>query len=125
MFPQITYAQYGSTRAYYGNLAYGSAPKIFQVYGAWPEERPSQVGMLVEDWHEPTARENKITEYAEEISSRIEIIRDLKIQVEAEQDLKLKNRLREQLSIEREAKERAFKLKALVDEEETLFILLN
>jgi hypothetical protein len=125
MFPQIVYSQYGSARSYYGNIAYGLAPKLFQVYGAWPEERPAQPGMLVEDWQEPTGRENLQVVYEAEISARIEIIHRLKIQVEAETDLKIKNRIREQLRIEREAKERAFKLKAMIDEEESLFILLH
>lgn len=130
MFPQIPYAQYGSPRAYYGNIQYGAAPKLFQVYGAWPEERPVQDGMLVGDWQ--TKNESGAQEmpparagYAEEIAARIEIIRNLKAQVDEEHELKAKNQLREQLRIEREAKERAFKLKALVEEEESLFILLN
>lgn len=124
MIPQIFYSQYGSIRAFYGNIQYGTAPKLFQVYGAWPEERPPQEGMLIEDWQEaaiiPAAEI-----YAEEISSRIEIIKNLKAQIEEEEDLKLKNQLRLQMRLEREAKERAFRLKALVDEEESLFILLN
>jgi hypothetical protein len=83
--------------------------------------------MLVEDWQEPVVKENLTTQisYADEIASRIEIIKALKAQVESEHNLKRKNQIREQLRIEREAKERAFKLKAIVDEEEALFILLN
>ena len=123
---QIVYSQYGNVRSYYGNLAYGQAPKYLQAYGAWPEVIPAQKEMLVSDWQEPTVEESLIVPtYAEEISNRIDIIKNLKAQIEAEQDLKLKNQYREQMRIEREAKERAFKLKSLVDEEESLFIIFN
>lgn len=120
---QIFYAQYGNPLTFYGNIQYGAAPKYFQVYGAWPEEPPPQEGMLVSDWQE----EIKPQEYAyqEEISQRVDIIRRIKKEIETESDLKKKNLLREHMRIEREAKERAFRLKALVDEEESLFILLH
>lgn len=121
MFPQIVYAEYGNRKSFYGNIQLGAAPKFFQVYGAWPEERPVQQGMLVSDWQEPL----EVTPYIQEIASRINIIKQLKEAVDNENDLKLKNQLREQIRIEREAKERAFKLKALIDEEESTFILLN
>ena len=127
MFPQIAYSQYGSSRSYYGNIQYGTAPKLFQPYGAWPEERPAQAGMLVEDWQELVVAEIATAQpdYSAEIASRIETIRALKQQVEAETDLRAKNELRERLRIEREAKEQAFKLRTLVDEEESLFMLLH
>lgn len=122
---QIVYAQYGSRRSFYGNIQLGAAPKLLQVYGAWPEERPAQAGMLISDWQEPEKAQVQRDTYAEEIVSRIAIIKRLKAQIDAENQLKAKNLLREQMSIERAAKERAFKLKAMVDEEEALFIILH
>lgn len=125
---QILYAVYGSQRSFYGNISYAAAPKLLQVYGAWPEEKPAQPDMLVSDWQEPISAEiapTTLTNYAEEIASRIAIIKQLKDEIEAEQHLKRKNMLREHMRIERLAKERAFRLKAMIDEEETLFILLN
>lgn len=125
MFAQIPYAQYGSRRSFYGNIQLGAAPKIFQVYGAWPEERPAQKGMLVSDWQEPIEIAKPQELYTEEISSRIAIIKRLKEEIVVQHDLTAKNLLREHMRIERDAKERAFKLKAMIDEEESLFILFN
>lgn len=126
MFQQIPYAQYGSRRSFYGNIQYGAAPKLLKVYGAWPEEEPAQKGMLISDWQEPTESSERLpSSYVEEISNRIDIIKRLKAEVYAEQELNAKNQLREQLRIERAAKERAFKLKAMIDEEESLFIVLH
>lgn len=128
MFPQIVYAQYGNHRSFYGNIQLGAAPKIIQSYGAWPEEQPVQKGMLVGDWQEePETIESPKSQnlYAQEIASRIAIIRRIKYEIDAENDLRRKNLLREHMRIERMAKERAFKLKAMIDEEETLFILLQ
>lgn len=130
MFPQIVYAQYGSHRSFYGNIQLGAAPEIFQVYGAWPQEKPAQQGMLVSDWQEPVIEELSLNEptqelYAEEIASRIDVIRQLKAQIAIENDLKAKNILQEKMSLERQAKERAFQLKARIYEEESTFMLLH
>lgn len=124
MFQQIPYAQYANKRSFYGNIQLGAAPRLLKVYGAWPEEKPAQKGMLVSDWQEQPAIAPH-EPYAQEISSRIDIIKRLKAEIKAENDLTIKNRLREHMRIEREAKERAFKLRAIIDEEESSFILLN
>ena len=126
-FQQTPYAMYGSPRSFYGNIQYGTALDYIKGYGAWPEERPAQRGMLTGDWQEPepiVVKDNRV----EEIASRVAIIRELKAQIDIQHDLFLKNQLREQIRIEREAKERAFKLQtrmAEIDEEESTFILLN
>lgn len=121
MFQQVTSSKYAGHRSFYGNIQYAAVPKLLRMYGAWPEERPVQSGMLVSDWQEPL----QIPSYNEEIDSRIAIIKQLKADIDAQEDLKLKNMLREQMRIERTAKERAFKFKAMIDEEEATFILLN
>lgn len=122
MFQQTPYAQYGNKRSYYGNIQLGSAPKFIQNYGAWPT------------WNEPLREiEEEAVEiikslsvsYIEEIDSRIGIIKRLKESIQAENDNLQKNILREQMRIERLAKERAFRLKARIDEDEATFILLN
>lgn len=127
MFQQIVYAQYANPRSFYGNIQLGAAPKLYKVYGAWPEEVPPQQDMLIADWQEPAVENHTPVQavYADEIASRIAIIKRLKSQIESANDLKLKNVIREQVRIEREAKERAFKLQARIDEEESTFILLN
>lgn len=131
MFQQITYAGYGFHNSFYGNIEYGDAPRYIHVYGAWPEEKPPQSGMLVGDWQETDESNDEvlpqqtISSHAAEIASRIAVIKELKLQVDAETDLNTKNIIRQQLRIERDAKERAFKLKAMIDEEESLFILLH
>jgi hypothetical protein len=115
-------AQYGNPRSFYGNIQLGAAPLPLQVYGAWPEERPAQQGMLVSDWQDAP---EVVHDYAAEIAARIATIKSLKGDIERQLDAQERNRLRGLMAAERDAKERAFKLKALVEEEESLFILLH
>jgi hypothetical protein len=120
-FQQTPYAMYGSPRSFYGNIQLGSAAEYFQIYGAWPELRPSQKGMLISDWQEPI----EVPNYQEEIDNRISLIHALKESIDHEQNLMVKNALREQLRRHREEKENLFRLKAKVEEEEIVFILLH
>lgn len=120
---QIIYAQYGSHRSFYGNIQLGAAPKLFQAYGAWPEERPAQQGMLVSDWQDESPSE--VRDYTAEIAARIATIKRLRSEIDEQSNARERNRLRQIMASERDAKERAFKLKALVEEEELLFILLH
>lgn len=123
MLQQTPYAQYGNKRSYYGNIQLGIAPKFIQNYGAWPswnhqlqEIKPEEIIIS-----EPTT-------YTKEIDSRINIIKRLKESLKAENDNNQRNIIREHLELERSAKERAFKMKAKmerVDEDESIFILLN
>lgn len=122
MFQQTVYAQYGSNRSFYGNIQLGAAPKFFQNYGAWPEE-PHSEEMIPSD--ELIIVSPIVPNYEHEIASKIATIKRLRAEIEQESELHLKSQLRQHMRIEREAKERAFKLQARIDDEETSFILLH
>lgn len=130
MLPQIVYAQYGNSRSYYGNIQLGSAPKIFQPFGAWPEDKPPQQEMLIGDWQEKAPVDIKPDAYqsseAEAHAARnIEIIRHLRAELRNTEDNEIRHRIREQIDVARKEKVRAFRVAAQVDEDETLFILLH
>lgn len=112
-------AQYGNSLSYYGNIEYGvflptrviaAAP----AYGAWPEDKPAQEGMLVSDWQEPVE-----TKAAEQVA----LIRLLRAELREQQDTERRIELRKQLEEARRAKVKAFQLAARIDEEESFLIL--
>ena len=117
-FQQTTYAMYGSPRSFYGNIQYGSELPYLHGYGAWPEEKPVQEGMLYGDWQEP--QEDIIPD---DRARNIEIIRKLRERLAQTEDAVLRQQIREEIEKSRKAKVKAFIEAA--DEEETLFILLH
>lgn len=123
MFPN---SQYGSPQAYYGNIQLGAISFPVAVYGAWPSRRPRQKEMLTGDWQEPevhTVVEVPVATYAQEIGDRSAIIRELTERLNASQDAAQRQLLAEQRKVEREAMQRAARIKNMVDDEEALFIL--
>lgn len=125
-------AQYGNPLSFYGNIQYGVYIPPFAAettaFGAWPEEKPKQPGMLYSDWQDEDDEPIKEViqpDYDQVIAERIGLIKQLKSQIEQENNLQTKNILREKLRLERREKEELFKLRALVDEEESVFMLLH
>lgn len=114
-------AQYGNRFSFYGNIQYGRFALPIKGYGAWPEERPAQPGMLVSDWQEPALQQAPDTTIADNIA----IIKRLRAQLQETQDAARRMALRDQIEKARQEKVRAFQRAARIDEEETSFILLH
>jgi len=122
---QTLYAVYGSNRSFYGNIGYSAAPEYVSIYGAWPDELPRQKGMVTNEPIETIETIAPVIDYQAQIDSRISVIKELKRLIDAEDDLRAKNELRERLREERKEKENLFRMRALIDEEETVFMLLH
>jgi len=122
---QTLYAVYGSNRSFYGNIGYSAAPQYVSIFGAWPDELPRQKGMVTNEPVEAIETIQPVIDYQTQIHNRISLIKELKRLIDAEDDLRAKNELRERLREERKEKENLFRLKALVDEEEAVFLLLH
>ena len=128
--PQIYFGVYGSPLSYYGNSVYGVARPYQQTYGGWPDEHPN-IQDLPAPYQEQEDTETdikaEITQpiYDEAIYQNIEIIRRLRAELQATEDIEIRSQIRKQIEVARKAKDRAFKLRAMVDEEEAAFILLH
>jgi hypothetical protein len=120
-------AQYGNVNSFYGNIEYGAfSPAIYKStgYGAWPDKKPLQKGMLN---NIPTI-EAPIIEHREPddlIKQNITTIKNLRAELELVHDVERRQRIRAEITKARAEKDRQFRLKAMIDEEETMFILLH
>jgi len=120
-------AQYGSPYAAYGNTQYGRYSLPIQGYGAWPEKKPKQAGMLYGDWQEPeiAPSNHAILPPDLAIAENIAIIKGLRSRLAETEDNYHRAEIRRQIEAARLAKSEAFKRAARIDEEETLFMLLH
>lgn len=126
----MLYAVYGSLRSFYGSIGYGAAPLPIKNYGGWPDEHPDiQDDSLPEI--DPVEQEIAAVKtqahaiIADDIAENIAIIRRLKAELEAAEDTKQRQNIREQLEKARKEKVRQFQLRAIIDDEETAFILFH
>lgn len=116
-------AQYGNHNSYYGNIQLGRFELVIQNYGAWPDDIPANDPMVNNYPIEKIAQPDITIET--KIADNIAIIKRLRSELKDTEDAQHRMRLREQIEKARQEKIRQFQLKARIDEEETLFILLH
>lgn len=118
-------AQYGNHNSFYGNIQLGRFAFPILAYGGWPRQE-----VILEPVADPTYRVGEAEPVIisaptiEDISERIGIIKRLKAELAINQDSNQRQSIRAKLDEARKEKERQFKLKARIDEEEAMFILL-
>ena len=118
--------QYGNSLSFYGNIELGVWSQAIQPYGAWPYDEPANSPMLN---NIPLAGDIQaapiVNVHDDSISTNIAIIKRLKAELAETEEVSKRQLIRLQMQSAREEKERAFKMKARIDEEESLFILLH
>lgn len=121
-------AQYGNQQSYYGNiqLARFVPTKLFQqqiTYGGWPDNIPLNSPMVN---NSPIKFvENRVLPREPTIAERVAIIKRLRAELEQTEETNRRIQLRAQIDKERAEKERQFKLKARMEDDDTAFMLLN
>lgn len=118
-------AQYGNRLAYYGNIQLARYLRPIQQYGAWPKEQ-----IRLQPVSDPAYKAEDVKELIapsidKKIASNIAVIKRLKAELSASEDTEQRRLIRVNLDEARRDKERQFKLKARIDEEESAFILLH
>lgn len=120
-------SQYANRFSTYGNIQYGKYSLPFLNYGGWLPRKHEEAPFSVESdiVSEQPIQQVALHNYADEVANRAAIVRELTAQIKAARQAAEAEILREQRKIERQAMERAAKLKNIVDDEEALFILFQ
>lgn len=117
---QVLYAGYGFPLSFYGNIGLGEAQRNIQKYGGWPEDHPN----ILDDAH-LVKREEPEKSIEEKIADNISQIKALRSQLIRTYDNKHRQRIRDEIEEVKNEKVRNFKAKALIDEDESAFLLLH
>lgn len=115
-------AQYANRLAYYGNIQLGHFAFPLQGYGAWPKQ---EVELRQVPNFNPEVTKTVVEIANDNIAEHTTTIRKLREQLAIEEDFKRRQMIRAELYKARQEKERAYRLKAIIDEEEAAFILLG
>ena len=116
-------AQYANRYAAYGQIQYGNFGIPIQNYGGWPKQEVI-LKPIADPAYEPITK--TVVEVANDnVAEHSAIIRKLREQLAQEEDFKRRQMIRAELEKAKQEKERAYRLKAILDEEEAAFILLG
>lgn len=129
----MLYSVYGNALSYYGNIGYASAPLPLRNYGGWPDTHPNIQDDSEDEDIKAISDEKVVAEVKSQardlidtnIAENIAIIKRLKVSLEATEDTRIRQVIRDDLEKARKDKVRQFQLRAMIDDEETAFILFN
>lgn len=112
-------SQYGNRNSFYGNIQLARFALPILPYGGWPEQK-----VRVKPIADPAYK--AVVEIANDnVAEHSATIKKLREQLAQEENFKRRMMIRAELEKAKQDKERAYRLKAILDEEEAAFILLG